>query len=314
MLEELKNKPYMGKSNDLIYCLQKAIGKKNVTIKTVKKFCMYSHAISPIDTEALIEFCNYLGFITILDDKIHLSFELCTFINNDKLFTDKIVERIIKKLLDLIKATDLFYFDIPNQAYIIRHERIPLGLSIFRDILVNLSVLEIHRTENTTVFIVNQAFEKLLSSFIHITTQTITQKQLLLQMEKQRLRGEEAEEFALHYEENRFKSRIPKRISQVDVSAGYDILSFESDTSSEFDRFIEVKAVGKNNSFFWSENEMNKAKLLREKYYIYLINIESARSNKDYIPNIIKDPTEIIATPDWWIEPQSYYVKEINMN
>ena len=45
-----------------------------------------------------------------------------------------------------------------------------------------------------------------------------------------------------------------KRISEIDVSAGYDIVSFNSSQSQKLDRFIEVKAIS-NNGFYWSKNE-----------------------------------------------------------
>ncbi|MBD5484393.1 MAG: DUF3883 domain-containing protein, partial [Lachnospiraceae bacterium] len=77
-------------------------------------------------------------------------------------------------------------------------------------------------------------------------------------MENNAIVGAMAEEFVLNYEHQRItnlelasKIRI---ISDVDVTAGYDIISFDSNQSTRYDRYIEVKATSKN-GFFWSVNE-----------------------------------------------------------
>ena len=57
-----------------------------------------------------------------------------------------------------------------------------------------------------------------------------------------------------------------RRISEVDVTAGYDIISYNSIKSKETDRFIEVKARS-SSGFYWSKNEYETAKLKGEPYY-----------------------------------------------
>ena len=62
-----------------------------------------------------------------------------------------------------------------------------------------------------------------------------------------------------------------KKISKLVVGAGYDIKSFDGKSNGiQFDRYIEVKGSrGPGIRFFWSENEMNKAEELGDKYWIY---------------------------------------------
>ena len=124
--------------------------------------------------------------------------------------------------------------------------------------------------------------------------------------------GEKAELCALQYEKNRIKNyslveRI-RIISDIDVCAGYDIVSFDSDESDDYDRFIEVKAVSNSTAFFWSINELNTAKLKGKQYYLYLIDLQKAL-NERYIPTIINDPANVLFdSEEWFVELQSFHI------
>ena len=99
-----------------------------------------------------------------------------------------------------------------------------------------------------------------------------------------------------------------KQISVIDVSAGFDILSYEDETSTAYDKFIEVKSFYGNMHFYWSENEIETAKLYEGRYYIYLI--DASRVNvPEYEPIIIKNPAmAILASESWIMSPTSYLV------
>ena len=104
--------------------------------------------------------------------------------------------------------------------------------------------------------------------------------------------------------------KVVRIISEVDVTAGYDIVSFNSPQSQEPDRFIEVKAVS-NSGFHWSKNEYEIAKLHGEKYFLYLIDL-SKTADAEYNPVIITNPAlTVMDSPDWLIEPESYYIRKI---
>ena len=85
-------------------------------------------------------------------------------------------------------------------------------------------------------------------------------------------------------------------------------MSFENNSSSSYDRFIEVKAISKRIEFFWSKNESEIAKLQGEKYYLYLVEL-SKISNPNYVPIIIANPAvTVMQSTDWFLEPESYHV------
>lgn len=116
--------------------------------------------------------------------------------------------------------------------------------------------------------------------------------------------GALAEELVVNYEKERLRAtgqtveaQCVRRISLIRVSAGYDIESFDgSATNMNFDRFIEVKGSrGSDLRFFWSENEIDVAKKLGKKYWIYFqggVNLEG-KTAKNF-PLCFQDPAETI--------------------
>ena len=126
--------------------------------------------------------------------------------------------------------------------------------------------------------------------------------------------GEQAEKFAWKYETSRLKqldiNKEPISISSIDVMAGYDMISYESKSSENFDRFIEVKAVSKL-GFFWSRNEYETAKRKGEKYYLYLVDLRKI-NEPGYAPEIIKNPAvHVMEADEWYVETQSYHIKRV---
>jgi len=115
--------------------------------------------------------------------------------------------------------------------------------------------------------------------------------------------GKQSELFVLQYEQNRMNDHSSfekiELISDVYVNAGYDIISFNDLDSFIIDRFIEVKSYREEISFYWSKNEVEKAKELATKYYIYLVD-RSLMNKKDYVPKIIQDPYKKIFENEFW--------------
>ena len=118
----------------------------------------------------------------------------------------------------------------------------------------------------------------------------------------------------MEYEKERLQklSKKIKQISLIDVSAGYDILSFNDDMSSDYDRFIEVKSFRGEPHFYWSINEKNISEFMGDKYFIYLVDLDSYNSDRAIKPIIIKNPAQNLEQRNWLIEPTNYLVYEIN--
>lgn len=57
-----------------------------------------------------------------------------------------------------------------------------------------------------------------------------------------------------------------KRISGIDVSAGYDIVSFEEDASVQYDPFIEVKSFADQPHFYSSKLKLQRYMVINTTY------------------------------------------------
>ena len=114
-------------------------------------------------------------------------------------------------------------------------------------------------------------------------------KQLKKLLIEQELIGLAAEKIIFNYEKNRIKkfgnSLVVDHISLKDVSAGYDIQSYEGSDKI----FIEVKAVSLSNyKFHLSVLEYQTAINLKEKYYIYLLPVDHSKSDNFDIENLLR--------------------------
>lgn len=99
--------------------------------------------------------------------------------------------------------------------------------------------------------------------------------------------GRKAELFILEEEKRKFMD-YPELLNEIqhislqDVSAGYDIKSLEGlpEKGRWQPKYIEVKAVsGDDFGFYWSRNEMDKARQFGDKYYLYLLPV---KGNSDF--------------------------------
>lgn len=133
-----------------------------------------------------------------------------------------------------------------------------------------------------------------------------------------RAQGREAEEWIVTYERARLASHPfidqIRCISEEDVSAGYDIVSFSSETALYHDRFIEVKSFSAVRRFYWSRNEIAVAEELGEDYCLYLVDRTKIGLSDDYHPQIIRGPYSALITlnnDDWTITPSTYEFSHI---
>ena len=108
------------------------------------------------------------------------------------------------------------------------------------------------------------------------------------------------EKFVLKFEKNRLKeagcvdeAEHVDQISEDWANKGYDIDSFDGNSPElQPDRFIEVKSsTGKKFSVFWSENEIEVARELGKRYWIYFVSeIDIDNKTSPNIPEMIQDP------------------------
>ncbi len=159
---------------------------------------------------------------------------------------------------------------------------------------------------------VDIAFESILPRHILALT-VINEKALWDRLEAQRLRAQEAEELVLLEEKKRLlkvgRSDLAKlviRVSVEDVSAGYDIISFERDGSP---RLIEVKSsVGRAIRFEWSIREREVASEHSSRYWIYFVPLASVLEKRTLPILMLRNPITLIKSGSLLETPSSFVV------
>ncbi|MDO5650091.1 MAG: DUF3883 domain-containing protein [Gallicola sp.] len=167
----------------------------------------------------------------------------------------------------------------------------------------------------SSVLHINPEYLQFITNLIYKNRFLLTLEDLKKRLEKNEIAGEKAEYFVLEYERRRLKSIHSKikLISHMDVNAGYDILSFNSEKSSSFDRYIEVKAISNDTVFYWSRNEFTVAKLKDNNYFLYLVEL-SKINDRNYSPIIIQNPVKTISDSDsWLLETDNYKVTRLSI-
>ena len=236
--------------------------------------------------------------------------KLCSLQNDIRLNFSQALCKIclVKIIKDGFLDTEAIHYNREQQVYVIERYGFSVSSALFRNILIQYKVLNESRGE----LILDPEYESVFAEYKRKQGTKKTLEKLKKQLEQQELQGEEAELFVMEYEKRRLSQSAQKdcvkRISAIDVSAGYDILSYESEASAEYDRFIEVKSFSGNAHFYWSENEIETAKLYEDRYYIYLVDFTMVKT-QGYEPIILKNPaTTILASESWIMRPISYLV------
>ena len=224
-------------------------------------------------------------------------------------FADEFIEFVMEN--DIIDIETISY-EIGSDSFLLSPSSIKRKYAGFRNLLANLKIIALRSDARYTIL---QKLDKYFSK--PELRRKITEKQLYAQLQKRKELGNLGEEWVLAYEKRRItnpalSTRI-RRISIIDVGAGFDIVSYNSNESAAgmSDRFIEVKTYKGNEHFHWSHNEIEKASLYGEHYYIYLVDADCIDYD-DYEPQIIQDPIKNIWKSEEWIKrPDSLLVERI---
>ena len=314
MLKGLRNLKYQGGKDGLLFFICDVLGCNGVKIRDAEVICSHAFGKRYLFVEDLINYCTTFGWINTTSDTIFLSPSLISYINDkEKLNNELILSTVEQLFTGNIMDSTMFSYDSVQCYYSFKNELLPLSLSSVRNTLISQGFLIPIRDKQGTRFYISPSFDIILSKYCQEKRKQLSLERLKKILEENELAGEKAELFVLDFEKKRIGEPLCnniKRISDIDVSAGFDIVSFNSLNSLKPDRFIEVKAIS-NISFYWSRNEYEIAKLKGEMYYLYLV--ELTKINEiGYIPEIIRNPAkEIMETDKWFVESESYHIKRI---
>lgn len=314
MLEELKNLNYHGGKDGLLFFICDVIGHNGIKVRDAEVICSHASGKRHLSVEDLISYCLALGWIKNEADILMISPDLEPLLGDKEALNEELTKSTVEKLfLGEIVNQSMFSYDSIRHSYAFKNELLPLSLSCVRNVLISQGFLIPQREPQGTRFYIAPIYDTLIAKHCKKRQVQLSLERLKKQFEDNELAGEKAELFVVEYEKKRIGPPLCesiKRISEIDVTAGYDIVSFNSSNSILPDRFIEVKAVS-SSGFFWSKNEFEIAKLKGEMYYLYLVEL-ALIGDSEYMPEIIQNPaSSVMGSDEWFVETQSYHIRHI---
>ncbi|MCL2234355.1 MAG: DUF3883 domain-containing protein [Firmicutes bacterium] len=213
-------------------------------------------------------------------------------------------------VFQIISNVELMYSENEAKLYFKRNS-ISLDLAGLIMLLEGMGKVKI---KGSDVFVLDKSLlavreEKAIGKSGHKTLSWL--KKLLEANEKL---GDEAEMLAIEYEIELLRkdgiSKNPERISEYNVVAGYDIVSYMAESSNSPDKFIEVKSCSDEKWIFYiSRNEFDVAKAKQNSYFLYLFN----RKTREF--RVIQNPynffNRLEIEHEWVMTPQIYKIQSL---
>ncbi len=311
MLTELKRCNSIGNVDGILFLVSIMAGKERISRDEIRNRCALENNIT-VNCPGAVAFFEYLRLVDTTSDTVMPLPELNTLAakSNGEIIEQLAAMSINRLVEEGIFDKDATGFDAEKGHITIKRSAFPLAYAAVRNFLTMAGALD--KEENGEICVAGN-YESDWTEQLRNRRKKFTLEQLLEQQEEQSRRGLEAEEFVLGLE----KKRLPelaqkiKRISDFDVTAGYDIVSYENNETEHYDRFIEVKCYMGSPHFFWSENESDVARIKADKYILCLVDY-LRMGEPGYQPEFIRNPYETIFDSDeWLINASSYRIQKI---
>lgn len=288
-------------------CMQEGVR----SVDGVQQMCLHNKDCVDLNTSAFSMLLESMDLLTFEDSNKTIIKEVSESLltpeeNQLKEFFCQTYTRFL--INEKILPTGALKYDEISDFYKIEFSAINFKYACYRNLLCSLGIFTM---PNEGKYIVSPSILDIFEE----NQNAMSEETLLKILEKEREQGDLGEEYVVAYEKNRLKNHLEclkiKRISKLDVSAGFDIVSFIDEKSKALDLCIEVKTYSGKPHFYWSKNEMEQAKLRTIHYSIYLVDYKEI-GNANYTPIIINDPISFFAdNPNWLIETESYSIKEM---
>lgn len=311
MLTELKRCNSIGNVDGILFLVSIMAGKERISRDEIRNRCALENSIT-VNCPGAVAFFEYLRLVDATSDTVMPLPELDTLATKSN---GEIIEQLAAMSINRLVEEGIFDkdatgFDAEKGHLTIKRSAFPLAYAAVRNFLTMAGALD--KEENGEICVAGN-YESDWTEQLRNRRKKFTLEQLLKQQEDQSRRGLEAEEFVLGLE----KKRLPelaqkiKRISDFDVAAGYDIVSYENNETEHYDRFIELKCYMGSPHFFWSENESDVARIKADKYILCLVDY-LRMGEPGYQPEFIRNPYETIFDSDeWLINASSYRIQKI---
>ena len=277
-----------------------------------------------IDGRGIFDGCVFVGLnIGILvrnfENKLIVADAIVDYLNSEKQFHDKFVEYLLNSLKENEDFHNIFSsqhisYDVVYRTIQINNSAFTFKFSRLKQLFIDFEILRVHPTPEFRKYIFNSRYKKIFDKFIlpEIKKRKVGIEELKQDLEQKQIYGEEAELFVLAFEKTRLANKKGiDWVAEYSVAEGYDILSFNTISSTKNDRCIEVKSYTGSPYFFWSRNEMDIARIKGDEYYLYLVD-RSQINNENYTPIIIQNPYHNVLNGSDWIKTVDKYKIELN--
>ncbi len=247
--------------------------------------------------------------------KIDITYKYKYAFRNEQQCKNKILEGILlafgsDPVFFEIFAPEYSHYDFVYKSINVDFSAFGLKYASIRNLLIDFEFFKPHPDFPEKLLIINSRWKKFFEVNFsqEIRKKKIGLKELKKNLEQQQINGELAEKFVMKFEELRLSEKDGIQwIAPYDPGAGYDVSSFNDESSTSNDRLIEVKSYsGSNMYFYWSKNEVDTARKHADKYCIYLVNRDELL-NINYEPVIVFNPIENILNNDEWKKTISKY-------
>lgn len=304
MNQELKSHSAIGDREGILFFAKHVLTNDKVILSSLKEQCQVNQSIS-LNFGCAVEAFSYLG-ITEHNTRSIQSTGIIQSSNDDNEIKSRICGRCIdvlleENLIDINKVS----FNENKMLFSLTKSAFSFDSAIFRNMLITLGYLNL----KNGIYFIDSTDSIDFAHKVVERRKKVSIDQLRKNLEIEQKIGDAGEDFVVRFEKNRLcpeKAQLVMRISQVDVTAGYDIISVQDNNSVVVDRFIEVKTYIGKKHFHWSTNEIGVAKLRRNLYYLCLVDYNRI-DEPGYIPEFIQNPYEnVFDSSSWLREPDSY--------
>jgi hypothetical protein len=292
---------------------------EKITVKQILVFCEVLLGSSLLNKEFLeqkylrgalnfaetVDFLEYIGLTKIRRNRIIPEPRFRLFLERfkkektqEQLVKDFILNNLIIRKTQLTSYLEdfLFQFQLEGERWIFAptsFER--LKHSGLRNLLMDLGFIYLDSNERR--YIISDDYLAIYLQFRQ--SHKLSPDEFSLVQNKREEIGRAAELVIMQYEKERlykYQNLVEKieHTAKKDVLAGYDIKSFDGKfgkNNNPLPRYIEVKAVSVSDyRFYWTRNEIEKAKLCEQSYYLYLLPVMGERKFDLNSLKIIKNP------------------------
>lgn len=316
---ELDKFSNLGKIDEIIFVLTDVLSENSKSYVDISNYCLSNNNFYNLSIKGILALLNFIGVLSYTDSGLFLNESgiKLKLISNKELARREIVIKILEKITsseNLLKVLNFekIHYDYIVGSFVLKNTDVHFRYSALRNLLINLRFFS-NSIDYKNLLIIDSEYNNVLNLVRkRLNARLSLEKFKEIQSLKERY-GEEAEDFVVKFERIRLKDhpeiRKISKISGIDVSAGYDIVSFNDLTSIHHDRFIEVKSYFRELKFHWSANEVETAREKEENYYLYLIDRVKV-NNPNYAPEIIKNPySKVFEGTSWSKEAESWIIR-----